>query len=80
MLDWGELLVFKHSLQNQESSFETLASNLLASGKEHFTQLGASLQVNRAGHPHFDVLNGKSVFPNTQLAACYKRNESVLPP
>ena len=52
-LGWGEHLVFKDSLQFLASSLETLASNLLRSAKDLFTQLAASFQLNKAARPHF---------------------------
>ena len=39
------------------------------SGKDLFKQLGASLQVNGAAHPHFEMLDGKGVFPYGHLDA-----------
>ena len=77
-LGWGEHLVFKDSLQFLASSLETLASNLLRSGKDLFKQLGASFQVNGAPDQHFDMLLRKGVFPYEQLDAWEKMNEPVL--
>ena len=77
-LGWGEHLVFKDSLQFLASSLETLASNLLRSGKDLFKQLGTSFQVNGAAHPHFDMLLGKGVFTYVHLDAWEKMNERAL--
>ena len=55
--------MFKDSLQFRASSVDTLASNLLRSGKNLFKQIGAFLQIEGAPHLHCDMLFGKGVNP-----------------
>ena len=76
---WAEHLVFKDSLQFLASSVDTLASNLVRSGKDVFKQLGAFLKVNGTAQPHFEMVLGKGVFPYEHREAWEKMNEHGLP-
>ena len=69
---------FQDSLHFLASSLETLALNLLRSGKDLFRNLRASFQVNGAAHPDFDMLLGKGVFPYEHRDVWEKMNEPAI--
>ena len=77
---WGEHLVFKDSYQFLPNPLDTLASNLLRSGKEKFKQLTSAFTRDNVLHPSFDLLMRKGVFPYDYLDSWEKLDEQALPP
>ena len=79
-VSWGDHLVFKDSYQFLASALDTLASNLLRSGKEKFKQLAGSFTSKDVLHPAFDLMLRKGVFPYDYLDSWVKLDDQALPP
>ena len=75
VLNWGEHLVFKDSLQFMNCSLEKLVANLLKSGRENFKQI-----LREYSGAEADLLLRKGVYPYDYMDKWEKFNELQLPP
>jgi hypothetical protein len=75
LVSWGDHLVFKDSLQFLTCSLESLAANLLKSGREKFQILFKEID-----HPNVDLLLRKGLYPYEYMDRIEKLNETQLPP
>ena len=74
VLNWGEHIVFKDSLQFMNCSLEKLVSNLLKSGRDNFKQVLTEYSGTQA-----DLLLRKGVYPYDYMDKWEKFSEKQLP-
>ena len=74
VLNWGEHIVFKDSLQFMNCSLEKLVANLLKSGRDNFKVLLAEYSGAQA-----DLLLRKGVYPYDYMDKWERFNEQQLP-
>lgn len=77
ILNWGENLVFKDSLQFLNSSLDTLAKSLLKSGRDRFSSLIS--EFPDITEEQISLLFRKGVFPYDYLNSWAKLEEASLP-
>jgi len=75
ILEWGNHMVFKDSLQFLDVSLERLASNLLKAGKENFTNLLAEFHIGE----NIDLMLRKGVYPYDYMDSWDRFDEVELP-
>ena len=75
VLNWGEHIVFKDSLQFMNCSLEKLVSNLLKSGRDNFKEIHREYTGVQA-----DLLLRKGIYPYDYMDKWEKFDEQHLPP
>ena len=75
VLNWGDHIVFKDSLQFMNCSLEKLVSNLLKSGRQNFKEIHSVYSGAQA-----DLLLRKGVYPYDYMDKWEKFDEPQLPP
>ena len=75
LLNWGDHIVFKDSLQFMNYSLEKLVSNLHKSGRDNFREI-----IKEYPGAQADLLLRKGVYPYDYMDKWEKFNETQLPP